>query len=141
MALFESGLAVNNSSSYANSAGWCGTCSMQETGYAQHYPRGEKLFKGKCTACHKIDKKLTGPALMGITSRVPDMDWLIRFTRNSAAVIESGDPYAVALFQEYDSIQMTTFPSLTDEEIMEIYWYIDGYTPLPDNWPLVIGCE
>jgi cytochrome c551/c552 len=32
--------------------------------------QGEKLFKAKgCTACHAFDKRITGPALKGVTER------------------------------------------------------------------------
>ena len=57
------------------------------------------------------------------------MDWLIAFTRNSTAVIESGDPYAVHLYNAYSQQVMPAFPELTDAEIMQIYGYIDGWTP------------
>ena len=30
---------------------------------------GEKLFKSTCAACHRLDKKLVGPALKGITEK------------------------------------------------------------------------
>jgi len=31
---------------------------------------GQKLFEGKCSACHKLDQRYVGPPLGGITERV-----------------------------------------------------------------------
>jgi cytochrome c2 len=31
--------------------------------------RGEKIFTEKCTQCHKLDERYTGPALRDVTSR------------------------------------------------------------------------
>ena len=39
--------------------------SAQEANVAN----GEKLFKSTCAACHRLDKKLVGPALKGITDK------------------------------------------------------------------------
>lgn len=84
---------------------------------------GEKLFKANCTSCHAINKKVIGPAMAGITQR-RDEAWLIPWIKNSQAVIKSGDPYAVALFQEYNQSVMTAFPQLTDDNIRDILAYV-----------------
>ena len=107
---------------------WCGTCMEQSYGHASRFPEGEKLFKANCASCHKVDKRLVGPMLQGATER-NSMEWLIDFTRDSQAMIEAGDPYAVAIYEAYNKTQMTSFPNLTDEDIMQIYAYIDGWEP------------
>jgi hypothetical protein len=66
---------------------------------------GKQLFQ-PCAACHTIGGgKLIGPDLKGITERL-DRDWLKRFINNSTEVINSGDEYAVKLFEEYNKIPM-----------------------------------
>lgn len=85
---------------------------------------GEKLYKANCTSCHAINKKVIGPALAGITAR-RDEAWLIPWIKNSQAVIKAGDPYAVALYQEYNQSVMTAFPQLSDDDIRNMLAYID----------------
>ena len=90
----------------------------------QAQPDGKKLFQ-QCATCHKPnDKKLIGPGLKGTTERL-DMEWIMPWVRNSAEVIKSGDAYANQIFKEYNSLPMTAFPSLTDEEIIAIFAYVD----------------
>jgi mono/diheme cytochrome c family protein len=90
-------------------------------------PDGAKLFQ-VCSACHHIGKgKLIGPDLKGVTER-RDREWLKKFIRNSQEVIQSGDPYAVKLFEEYNKIPMPP-NNLTDEEINILLDYIENYDP------------
>ena len=90
---------------------------------------GEAIFKNNCSSCHKIDEKMTGPALKDIEKR-RDRAWIHKWVHNSSAVIASGDDYAVKLFNEYSKTQMTQFPNLKDEEIDGILDYIKTYKPV-----------
>jgi len=86
---------------------------------------GKKMFKSNCAACHTIGKgKLTGPDLKNVSER-HTLEWMIPFVKNSTAVIESGDPAAVKLFNEYNKTIMSAHPHLTDEDITTIIAYID----------------
>src|SRR5690606_34080690 len=87
---------------------------------------GESLFNNNCRACHRVHEKLIGPALAGVTQRAPSIDWIKSFVKNSAALIASGDEYANALFNEYNKIQMTSFSTLKDEDIMNILAYVEA---------------
>jgi mono/diheme cytochrome c family protein len=81
-----------------------------------------------CAACHTIGKgKLIGPDLYNVTQR-HDREWLLRFIKNSTAVIQSGDPYAVKLFEEYNKVPMPP-STYTDEQILAILDYIENYDP------------
>jgi cytochrome c553 len=87
---------------------------------------GEKIFKANCASCHfATGEKLTGPGLHGMTGQYT-MDWLIRFTRNSSKMIKEGDSQALKAFNENGEAQMTSFPSLSDEEIRAIFKHVDG---------------
>ncbi len=85
--------------------------------------KGEALFKSLCAACHKRYKKMTGPALFGVTER-RDTEWLYSWIKNSAAMIASGDADAVAIFEEYKKTPMNAFPQLTNTDIDNILAYV-----------------
>lgn len=89
---------------------------------------GKQLFDANCKTCHRVDKKLIGPALAGVYDRVPSINWIKSFVKNSSAVIASGDPYAVNLYAQYNKMQMTAFNSLKDPDIMNILAYIKAET-------------
>ncbi len=85
---------------------------------------GESLFKGNCASCHRIDQKLVGPALAGVYDRAPSIDWIVSFIQNSQKVIQSGDDYAVDLYEEYNQTQMTAFPTFSRDDVLNILGYI-----------------
>lgn len=97
------------------------------TTYAQ--PDGKALFQANCASCHNPIKDATGPALKGVSARVPSKDWLYKWIKNSAAVIGSGDPYAVELYNKWNKTAMTAFPALSNEEIDAIIKYVEDYAP------------
>jgi cytochrome c551/c552 len=86
---------------------------------------GKALFNQKCASCHAIDKALVGPALKGVEDRWDDKAMLYEWVRNSAAVIKKGYPRAVAVYNEYNKVQMTAFPELKNEDIDAILGYIN----------------
>src|SRR5688572_23685886 len=77
---------------------------------------GKQLFDTNCKTCHRVDSRLIGPPLEGVYDRAPSIQWIVDFVRNSSAVIASGDPYAVNLFNEYNKVQMTAFSSLKEQD-------------------------
>jgi mono/diheme cytochrome c family protein len=88
---------------------------------------GAQLFQ-VCGACHTIGKgKLIGPDLYQVTQR-RDRAWLIKFIHNSQEVIQSGDPYAVKLFEEHNKIPMPP-STYSDEQINSLLDYIEKYDP------------
>ncbi len=91
---------------------------------------GHALFMANCASCHKVDEKLVGPALRGVQDRWPDPKKIYDWVHNSTAVIKSGYPYAVSLFNENNKTQMTAFPQLTDKDIDAILAYVKS-APAP----------
>ena len=85
-------------------------------------PSGQELFANNCASCHKIDQPMVGPALGGIDKR-RDEAWLLKWIRNSAAVIASGDQYAVDLYNQYNKTAMPAY-DWSDEEIKSVLAYI-----------------
>lgn len=100
-----------------------------ETGGAD-VEAGEALFKANCAACHKLDRKATGPALRGVASKY-SRDWLYKWISNSQELIQSGDSQAVALFDEWNGSVMTAFPQLSNTDIDNILAYTSQPKPEP----------
>lgn len=83
---------------------------------------GKALFNANCAACHKLDAKMTGPALRGVTER-HDKKWLHAWIKDSQAMIKAGDAAAVKVFNENNKSVMTAFPQLSDADIDNILAY------------------
>lgn len=83
---------------------------------------GKKIFNAQCGACHKLDKKMVGPALSGIADKY-SMDWIIAWTQDNAALRASGDKDAIAIFEEYNGAIMPAFPNLSEQDIKDIVAY------------------
>ena len=91
---------------------------------------GKKLFNANCAACHKLNKRAVGPALRGVSEKY-DRQWLYSWIKNSTAMVKSGDPQAVAVYEEYNGSVMTSFPQLTNTDIDNILAYTDYVPPAP----------
>ncbi len=91
---------------------------------------GEALFKSNCTSCHAIKDKVIGPALKGAHAKHPEA-WMIKWIRNSQALVKAGDPTAVKLFNDNNKVIMTAF-NLKDEEIKAIIGYIKTESEKPE---------
>lgn len=90
---------------------------------AQSAAEGATLFKQKCTSCHALNQKVVGPALKGVHERRKE-EWLIKWIKNSQAMIAAGDPDAVKIYEEYNKTAMTAFPELSDDNVKSILAYI-----------------
>ncbi|MCD8742351.1 c-type cytochrome [Mucilaginibacter roseus] len=101
-----------------------GLTALTTAANAQGDPaKGETIFKAKCTACHKIESKLVGPALgPQITSETDDA-YLIKWIQNSQALVAAKNPKAVKIYNEYNQIPMTAFPELSDADVTDIIAY------------------
>jgi len=89
--------------------------------------KGKSLFNANCAACHQLDKKMTGPALRNVETRLSeeqglDREWLYTWIRNSSGLIKSGDAYANKIYNEYGGAAMTAFPQLSDEDLNNVVW-------------------
>lgn len=95
---------------------------------------GRKLFKSLCASCHKLDKKLIGPALGGVEERRENA-WLKAWIKDNAALRASGDKDAIAIFEEYKGSPMTAFPQLSDKQIDDILYYTTVGDPVKPPKP------
>ncbi len=104
--------------------------------------KGKSLFNTNCAACHQLDKKMTGPALRNVETRLSetaglDRTWIYAWIRNSNAVIKSGDAYANKIYADYNNSAMTAFPQLSDADLNDIL----AYTAQPKQEPVVATAD
>lgn len=85
---------------------------------------GQSIFNANCKTCHRLDQKLIGPALRGVTER-RELEWTKQFILNSQVLIQSGDPIAVELFEEYNNTVMPPMDFLSEGELMNLLAYIE----------------
>ncbi|MDC6350188.1 c-type cytochrome [Zeaxanthinibacter sp. PT1] len=98
--------------------------------------KGKQLFNQNCAACHALNRKMTGPALANVESRLAEeeglgKDWLYAWIKNSPGMIASGDAYANEIYNEYNQAAMTAFPTLSNEDIDDILAYTSAPPPAP----------
>lgn len=110
------------------------------TAVAVNAQDGKTLFEAKCASCHAVNKKVTGPALAGVEDRWPDKGKLHAWIKNNAAFLKTGDPYANALFSEYNKSPMTVFgDGINDKDIDAILGYIKSVPPPTPGGPATPG--
>ncbi len=80
---------------------------------------GKAVFESKCTACHKIETKVVGPALGGITKRRKP-EWIMNMILNPTEMIQK-DPAAKELLATY--IATMANQNLTQEEARAVLEY------------------
>lgn len=100
---------------------------------------GKDLFKSNCAACHNPKADGTGPALLGVKARwaaagehqgKTGEQWLHAWVKNWNEPVEAGYKYAVDMANSRPSA-MNSFPYLKDEEIEQIFTYIDSSFATP----------
>jgi mono/diheme cytochrome c family protein len=106
--------------------------------------KGKQLYNTNCAACHKLDAKMTGPALRNVEQRLYDeegldREWLYAWIRNSASLIKAGDAYANKIWNEYNQTAMTAFPQLSDQDLADILAYTAQ--PKPEPVAAVAGAQ
>ncbi len=90
---------------------------------SQAQPDGEALFKSNCTACHLVTEDVVvGPGLKNVHTKYKE-DWLIKWIKNSSALIKAGDPAAVKVYEQFNKVAMPAF-NLSDDEIKAIIAYM-----------------
>ncbi len=100
--------------------------------YAQDPAKGEALFKSNnCGSCHKIDVRMTGPALGPTIASESDEAYLIKWIQNNQALIAAKNPKALAIYNQFNQSQMSVFTNLSDQDVKDILGYVK------DQWKKV----
>jgi len=84
--------------------------------------RGAEIFESKCTACHKIDERYVGPALMGVTER-RSPEWIVTMITNPEGMI-ANDPDAKALFTEF--LTPMTNQNINEADAKALFAYLQS---------------
>lgn len=89
---------------------------------------GYDLFQANCTACHQIDGKFVGPELRNVVDRVKEeggvgREWLHAWIKDNQSLRESGDAYAIKVFEDNNQLPMNLFPALSEQDIDDILAY------------------
>lgn len=88
---------------------------------------GWKLFRSNCARCHNPGSdKLVGPGLQYVRTRWASENQLHAWIHNTSTYLQTGDPYALHLYEKYNKSQMPPFPTLSDADITAILDYIDN---------------
>ncbi len=93
---------------------------------------GKTLFMKNCASCHAIDKKLTGPALIGVEDRWKgNRKNLYAWIKNTQAYMKTtNDAYAIGVYNEYAKSAMNNFEGvLDDKQIDDILNYVKNWKP------------
>lgn len=80
---------------------------------------GEKIFKAKCSACHKISKRFIGPGMKGVTERRTP-EWIMNMILNPEEMVQKNQ-LAMDLLKEYNAPMANQ--SLTEDEARKILEY------------------
>ncbi len=82
--------------------------------------KGMEVYKTKCMACHKPDKKFIGPAPKGILERRTP-EWIMNMILDPEDMIKK-DPLAKSLLIEFNGSPMAN-QNLTEEEARQVLEY------------------
>ena len=80
---------------------------------------GEVIFNSICSACHKLDQKFIGPALIGVTKRRTP-EWIMNMIMNPEQMVKK-NAQAKKLHMEYTSPMVNQ--GLTETETRSILEY------------------
>jgi predicted SnoaL-like aldol condensation-catalyzing enzyme len=77
-----------------------------------------------------------GPALGGVVDRLKteqnlEADWLHKWIKDNKALRDSGDKYALEVFDKFNKVEMQTFPNLSEQDINDILEYTTN-PPAPE---------
>lgn len=81
--------------------------------------KGKQIFEVKCVACHKLDEKLVGPPLRGVTKRRKP-EWIMNMALNPDQMLKE-NPIAKGLLAQY--LTPMTFQNVTQDDVRAILEY------------------
>ena len=78
-----------------------------------------EVFNANCVACHKMESRLVGPALAGVTER-RSPEWIMNMILNPEGMLEQ-DTLTMVLFNEYKSPMLNQH--LSEEDARAVLEY------------------
>lgn len=81
---------------------------------------GQQIFKNKCSACHRTDKKFIGPSPTGVVER-RSPEWIMNMIMNPSEMVVK-DPIAKELLAQFNGSPMAD-QNIKEEEARAILEY------------------
>ncbi len=92
---------------------------------------GGKLFKSICASCHKINKKLIGPAL---GNNKIDSTYFVKYVVNEEELHKKKNKKARSVNKEYKNVNYNhQFNYLTEQNVLDVYEFISIKNPTLAN--------
>jgi len=91
----------------------CGTINLTESNLTNNAIKGKSIFNTNCVACHKLDKRMTGPALKNLSSKY-DSITLYKYIQEKPTKF---------LNRKKLTFTCTIFPQLTQQDISNLIEY------------------
>lgn len=83
------------------------------------------VFRNNCASCHALNKDLIGPALGGISHRLPSEQWFNDYVTNEKDLRKSNGNYINQSIQnKIDNNWSHQFNHLSQEDLMDLKTYI-----------------
>jgi copper(I)-binding protein/cytochrome oxidase Cu insertion factor (SCO1/SenC/PrrC family) len=96
----------------------------------RNIPRGEQIFRTRCTTCHTLTgtelADALGPDLIGVTER-RDPQWLLDWLKSPDQMLKKNDPIALELYEKYGKLAMPNM-RLNKEDATALLNYIKDET-------------
>lgn len=92
---------------------------------------GEALFKSKCSTCHSLKQKSTGPMLQGVKQKwieAEEGEMIYEWVTNSEMLINSGRSKMAKAIEGFSPSVMSP-QDANKEEVDAILDYVDNWTP------------
>src|ERR1043166_155075 len=99
---------------------------------AQSAEEGKTLFTANCTSCHSITERVVGPALKDVDKRHSEA-WLLKWIKNSQALVKANDAEAVKVFNENNQSIMTPFEQFNEAQIKSILAFVKAEGAKPSG--------
>ena len=85
---------------------------------------GGKIFKSICASCHKINKKLIGPAL---GNNKIDSTYFVKYVVNEEELHKKKNKKALSVNKEYKNVNYNHhFEHLTEQNILDMFEYVSN---------------
>lgn len=114
------------SNTFEEKIGYCATpvpIDYIEENLAENYKEGRQFFKVLCASCHKIDRRLVGPAL---GNENLTFDYFYQYSINEKKLLDSLNIQALETNKSYvDFSYEHTFNQLKKENVKMIYDYVN----------------
>ena len=94
---------------------------------------GETLFKTQCASCHRIDKDMVGPKLMGVRAKweeAGELEFLYEWIADPIGLVESGKSNLAMEMINYSPSDMEPMAHLSQQDIDAILAYADEQAEL-----------